>query len=322
MPVWQLTVPSQRRRIAELMLQFSIALLGPGETSEATPDRLSEGIFPAHVRRFVREASAGDALVLRIGRERAIAVGEIAGPYEYLPQFEDVDGFDLRHTRRVRWYPFAVEQGREHGLLPAGNSPFVPVTSAALVALARSALDQAPRPARSSPLPALPPEQPIVEDSRPQIRQLIAEAEDLWQLYRVRQHFGEPPSESELVGHLVVRLARALGWRPEQIAVEWRRVDVALFRRLPRLPENLHLVMEAKKIGAASLDALKQAREYLNAIGAMTDVIVTDGFTYRRYKAAGGYSPDGYLNMCRLTADGARLLDEMSSDRVREEENR
>ena len=51
-------------------------------------------------------------------------------------------------------------------------------------------------------------------------------------------------------------ILRALGWPPEQIAVQWRRIDVAVFRALPRTPENCHLVIEAKRLGAAEFRML------------------------------------------------------------------
>ena len=32
--------------------------------------------------------------------------------------------------------------------------------------------------------------------------------------------------------------------------MQWRHIDVAVFRALPRTPENCHLVIEAKRLGA------------------------------------------------------------------------
>jgi len=318
MTVWQLTLPSRRRSVAELMLRYSIALLGPGETGAVSFERVADGSVPAPLRRFAREAQPDDAIILRVGREHVTAVGEIVGRYEYLPQFEDVEGVDLQHARRVRWYPFAVEQGREHGLPPAGNVAFVKVTTPALIELAGSALNRSARMVQPTALPELPAVQPVVDDRRPQVRRVVAEARDLWQLYRAREHFGEPPAESELVAHLVVPLLRALGWQPERIAVEWKKIDVALFRSLPRTPKNVSLVLEAKKMGAVGTGALKQARDYLKAIGEVTDIVVTDGFTYRRHAAANNYSPSGYANLARLTEGGVQLLDEMSAGHGKE----
>ncbi len=74
------------------------------------------------------------------------------------------------------------------------------------------------------------------------------------------QAFGEPPSEDELIAHFVVPFLRALGWPPERIAMQWRHIDVAVFRALPRTPENCYLVIEAKRLGAGVEGALEQAK--------------------------------------------------------------
>lgn len=294
------------------MLKYAVALVGPGETGALAADRATGGSAASHLRRFAWEVSPGDAVILRLGRYEALAVGEVVGEYEYLPQFEDVGGIDLRHARRVRWHAFSVAQGREHGVPAAGNAPFSPTTAPALTSLAKARLADGARAAHPSALPALPQEEPTVEDRRPAVGHLVAEARDLWEIYRDRQRFGDPPSERELMAHLVVPLLRSLGWRTEQIAMEWKRIDVALFRSLPRTAANLHLVLEGKKTGELSSGTLKQAREYLEALGVDRDVVVTDGFTYRRYDGTAEYRPAGYLNLIRLKAAGVELLDVMS----------
>src|ERR1039458_6212850 len=48
------------------------------------------------------EAGIGELVVLKRGLE-AIAVGEILGDYDFKEVFSDVEGFDLRHCRRVKW---------------------------------------------------------------------------------------------------------------------------------------------------------------------------------------------------------------------------
>jgi hypothetical protein len=53
-----------------------------------------------------------------------------------------------------------------------------------------------------------------------------------------------------LIVHFVTPLLRALGWPPERITVKWRYIDVTLFAALPRTPENSHLVIEVKRLGA------------------------------------------------------------------------
>ena len=44
---------------------------------------------------------------------------------------------------------------------------------------------------------------------------------------------GNEPSERETVSYLVVPLLRALGWTPQRMAIEWNRIDIALFSQPP-----------------------------------------------------------------------------------------
>jgi len=40
---------------------------------------------------------------------------------------------------------------------------------------------------------------------------------------------GRYPTEFEIISHIIVPLLLGLGWSHQQIAVEWNRIDVALF---------------------------------------------------------------------------------------------
>ena len=55
------------------------------------------------LRRFCEQMEDGDLVVLRKGTNSVHAVGEIVGCYEYHEEFNDVDGWDIGHVRRVRW---------------------------------------------------------------------------------------------------------------------------------------------------------------------------------------------------------------------------
>jgi len=105
-----------------------------------------------------------------------------------------------------------------------------------------------------------------------------------------------------------VPFLRALGWPPERIAVKWRYIDVAVFRALPRTPENCHLVIEAKRLGAGVEGALEQGKGYVEALGIPRDVIVTDGIRYRMYAGSRGFEPVAYANLARLKRTAADLF--------------
>lgn len=52
----------------------------------------------------------GDLVVLRLGTSKVLAVGEVVGDYEWRPEFGDIDGWEIQHTRRVRWLWASKEQ--------------------------------------------------------------------------------------------------------------------------------------------------------------------------------------------------------------------
>jgi hypothetical protein len=106
-------------------------------------------------------------------------------------------------------------------------------------------------------------------------------------------------------------MLRALGWPPERLAVKWRHIDVALFRSLPRTPENCHMVIEAKRLGAGVEGALEQARGYVSALGVPCDVVVTDGVRYRMYSCERDFAPLAYANLARIKAPALDLFNRL-----------
>jgi len=158
-------------------------------------------------------------------------------------------------------------------------------------------------------MPDLPPEEPALHEVPQALAGIVGQAQDLASLYWDQQSFGEPPTEDELVTHLVVPFLRALGWLPEQVAVKWRYIDVALFGALPRTPENCRFVIEAKRLGAGVEGALEQAKGYVQALGVLRDVVVTDGIRYRMYASAQNFAPVAYANLVRLKQSAARFFD-------------
>lgn len=114
------------------------------------------------------------------------------------------------------------------------------------------------------------------------------------------------PSESETVTYLVVPLLRALGWTPQRVAVEWQRIDVALFDHLPRENANLSAVVEVKPLGSSCLSAKSQGAGYAQKPGrdGCRRLVVTDGIRYAVYNADNDGEfpevPSAYMNLTRL----------------------
>ena len=84
-----------------------------------------------------------------------------------------------------------------------------------------------------------------------------------------------------------------------------------MFRCLPRVSENCQFVIEAKRLGSGVEGALDQARGYVEALGVLRDIVVTDGIRYRMYAADRGFAPVAYANLVRLKQPATELFARM-----------
>ena len=137
--VWQISAGPASRAYAEVFLRHGVALVGPGDAGPWNPERDDDEFEGGFVRRFASEVKTGDVFLLRKGIATIAAVGLVAGDYLYANAFDDVNGWDLQHVRRVHWCRLPVEQvfgGAVFGAKPMararGSSP-----SAAARALSR-----------------------------------------------------------------------------------------------------------------------------------------------------------------------------------------
>jgi hypothetical protein len=310
--VWQVAAGEANRSYSDVFIRSGVALIGPGDAGPWRPS-LDDDVFGGgFVRRFAGELAVGDILLLRTGISTVQAVGLVSSDYCYLPQFDDVNGWDLQHARRVRW--FQLPDPYDFGKPVFGASPtrISRVADPDIIDYADRFVASPPVHWQSEPLPPLPSEDPALDEIPDALRDLAAQVRDLADLYWDRDRFGDHPMEDELVAHYVVPFLRALGWKVEQIGIKWRWVDVAVFRGLPRTPDNCQFILEAKRLGAGVEGALEQGRGYLDMLGITRDVVVTDGVRYRMYAGGQDFAPVAYANLARLKLPALDLFARLS----------
>ena len=99
-----------RSRLCEIVFEvgchteWSCKLRSLAGVSEWPPGRRLVEKKITDLRRFCEQMKDGDLVVLRRGTNLVLAVGEIVGCYEHHEVFNDVDGWDIAHVRRVRWF--------------------------------------------------------------------------------------------------------------------------------------------------------------------------------------------------------------------------
>ena len=315
--IWQLAGGPASRPYSDVFLRHGVGLIGPGDPGPWSPERSDDdfideqGATGSFVRRFASEMQVGDFVLLRKGIAAITAVGIVASDYQYLNQFDDVNGWDLQHARRVRWCRLPEEYIFGTQVFGANPTRCSRIWNEEVKAYADRFVNSPPIHWQEAPLPALPAEEPDLDEVPPALEEIVAKAQDLARLFWDRQSFGDHPTEDELVAHFVVPFLRKLGWPPEWISVKWRRIDVAVFTSLPRTPQNCRFVIEVKRLGAGVEGALKQAMGYVESLGVPRDIVVTDGIRYRMYSSENGFAPAAYANLIRLKRSAKDLFDRM-----------
>jgi hypothetical protein len=164
-----------------------------------------------------------------------------------------------------------------------------------------------PDPAR---LAMLPESEPRLDGATldPALREVVARAAS-WHANTYGGGFGCRPSERELVCHVTVPLLTALGWPCEQIAVEWRRADVAVFDDVHRDPAACRIVVEVKRLGDGLGFAHRQAARYAGRLPRPVDLLITDGVRYRFYAGARPDAPPLYAHLANLREPAMDLFE-------------
>lgn len=332
--IWQFAAGDADRDYVDLLIKWDVIALGPGDIGDWPGCRsvLQERGSSNKVgdfRALYERMDPGDLVVLRLRTSEAYGVGEVVGTPERRELFGDVDGWDLQHTRRVRWLWTYDEDSVSFDTHTFTRGRTACKLDDEEVEQWIETLDFNGEEERSlTELPESDGEKVEPQDigrhlfnhgvSADAISTLVDQIDDL---NRIARWYGraDNPSESETIAYLVVPLMRALGWTPQKMAIEWKNIDVALFDKLPRDGSNLIAAVEAKKWQRSCLSARSQAEKYAKELAGETceRLIVTDGARYGVFliQDDGSYpkTPDAYLNLARmrdrhplLECDGAK----------------
>jgi hypothetical protein len=311
---WQLASGDVSRELQHVMLDFGTACVGPGRLGPLSADtaphykELGDGSYEKI--KPIQDIKLGDRIVLKIGRSRIIAVGEVTGPYAHASCFHDIDGWDMEHHVPVAW--------RDLQLIYPNN----PLTRATLQRLNQANIihdieavwDAAPLvPARHSvikseeDLPDHRIEQALInhglrlEDAENTTRTL-ARIRKLVSWYgRIKYS----ASEEEIKAFLVVPFLQALGWPPQRIGLEVNHRDLVLYADSNR--QHPLVLIETKRMHEGSAKAMQQVKNYAkhNPPGQLRHLLVSDGLRYWLLEptSEGNWRKAAYMNLTRLRAN-------------------
>ena len=332
--VWQIAGGDPGRDYTKLFLEHDVMFMGPGDYGHYREDTYSRLVRDGQesssrinmVRRFVSAPKPGDIVLLRRGK-RVVAIGMVQEDYDWRPEFDDVYGWDLQHTRRVAWQDNlagALEkiQSRKKLFWKRKQIPtFTAVRDTPVLKPVESLFSQcASRPLRPMPQVKLP--EPLdmenlgqelfskgmPNESVDKVLVAIRRQRRLVKWYQVHGTKSDRPAEHEVVAHMILPLFLALGWSEQLIAIEWKRIDLACFWQTPTTKERCVLVCEAKWLGHGLQNTFEQAKAYVEqlSLGNCRKLLVTDGARLYLYESTGrGWAdaPVGYVNVNRIRTD-------------------
>jgi hypothetical protein len=313
---WQQGGGDGDRVYCDICFKYGVILNGPGhagELTDAVVKKMEGKVTPRKIsdlRRFCFGMKDGDIVVLRVGTKEIHGVGIIVGNYVWNNIFSDVDGWDMQHCRRVRWL-WKAEGNIKPKIFPVytlkqGDTTQKLDSQAVVTWIHSLGLDFN----NIHTLPTLPSDSDKeikIEDisdylyekgvAGNSIKTLVDVIDDLHMIAKWYKR-SPVPSEFETEAYLIIPLLRALGWTPQKMAVEWNRVDIALFDKLPREDGNLIAVVEAKRKDNSCLTAFSQAEEYSKNKVRCNRLIVTDGLRYGIFTKDGDqYKRYAYMNL-------------------------
>ena len=342
MHVWQVGGSGDSRNLDKLFMNYDVMLIGPGDhgdfrTQKYTKTNVGSTDY-SFVRGFACDVAEGDIVILRMGTREVVAVGRVvmdprneipteakyqcSPTYFYVPGFGDIDGWDLQHAHRVIWR--SSPKTFNTAVFGAQPSRFSGVNNPEVVKWAE---ENCPTEIKNTfaelplPLESLDDEKAADELFKTGLSLQSVES-TISSIQRIRRlskwyHKEGWPFEHEIVGFMTLPLLLSLGWSEQQLAIEWKRIDIAGFRKIPddnnklRRPENCQMVIEVKQFYQGLNAGLNQAREYESRIESRRPriCVATDGVRFRLIQISGVANDENgsedssaYMNLEKLTS--------------------
>jgi hypothetical protein len=327
MNTWQIAAGEPGRDYSGLCIKHDLVMIGPGDPGEYSTERYAKERMAPQIRQFCEDPTPGDLVLLRLGH-RVVAVGAIPAGEDakvlWLSGFEAVLGWDLQHVRRVMWGDEKVLHFLQDMQPVFSNYKQQRTIHKVKEDRILSRVDQMKAAIRSRPLRPLPQIGDRLDDASLGIALFRAGLANetvegvIKAIRKIRRlatwyeeaHCPDRPNEHEIVTHAVAPLLLGLGWSEQLLGIEWRKIDVAIFDRLPATPQHCIAVCEAKKLGVSLSAAYQQAQSYIQRQQLLSCrlIITTDGkslYTYRRSEREWPGEPTGYINLCKIRASYA-----------------
>ena len=303
MNYWQVAAGEGTRDFSGQFLKYGVILMGigsPGSFLEYPEDYKGKKGWQRKIVTLAEKMKHDDVVIMkkRWGKSGLIvAAGRVTDDYEFLEPFDDVDGWDMRHGRKVEWHvpdsPIDIE-GLARGTVKRVHKSQITKEADRLLKEGKEVqASEIPQSAKTISDEGL--VRSLIENG---LRPADAEAviRTVWHVRRLASWYIpqlDEVSEDDARTFLIVPLLEALGWTPKQIKLErhigGKRADVSLFQEEFKKNAKASVILEAKRMGTGLDRAERQIRKYANECNI---VVTSTGDRYWLYEKDPGETWD------------------------------
>lgn len=308
--IWQIGSGDDTRPYDDICLKFGIAMVGPGRYGDA---RLPESVQKCKEAgdndwgSALRQVKIGGFIVLRRGRRKILAVGEVTKEYDYNELLSDVHGWDLQHYIGVKWY--VPKKPIEFSGTPLVQATFAGVNSSEVInRISNEDFVLYSGEQKNLSVLKIPKEITINDVSHSLIECgiRIQDAENISRtnerIIRLAKWYIEndyDTLEHEIRTFLVVPLMISLGWSEQKIKIEYNNIDIAIFDKPFKGNYNSspQIIIETKRFHDGLYYASEAVKYYAGKFQDCKLLVATNGYRFRLYeKTENGFIESGYLN--------------------------
>lgn len=314
---WQIGTGDDTRMYHDIFIKYGVALVGPGDPGKEgdSNTKLYYNNNP-QIKNWgatLKEIKKGEWIIARKGKQIILAVGQVLEEYNYSHLFWDIEGWDLQHYIKVKWYkPKTVNGVIEFSTKPLGQSTlqgcYNPVVFAEIYKIEFEEvkndfevedfyLSKAIN--HIQIIDALIHEGVRIQDAE-NIGNTINRIVRLTDWYLINDF---ETLEAEIVAFLVTPLLIALGWSEQKIKIEYNYIDIALFNKSFNGDYSLtpQIIIEVKTFSNGLAFTDDQIKKYASKYPNCKKFITTNGFRYKYFeKMNNELVYMGYFNLIKL----------------------
>lgn len=314
---WQIGTGDGTRMYHDIFLKYGVALVGPGNPGKegSREAQLFYTVNPnaKNWGKVLNQVRKDEWIIARKGVRVIVAIGKVIEGYNYSDLFSDVEGWDLQHFIKVKWFtPKTKTTKIEFTNSPLGAGTLQRCKNEVVFnAIYTNDFEEVvnqfivedlyiPRKINPSEIVN------ALIDGGVRIQDAENIGNTLNRIVQLTNWYLENDKESlehEIVAFLVVPLLIALGWSEQKIKIEYNGINVALFNSPFKgdYKSSPQIIIEAKTFGDGLAFTGGQIDAYANKFPDCKKFVATNGFRYKYFeKLNDKLEFIGYFNLIDL----------------------